>query len=220
MITERRYPYIRLAPPIQAALPGKTDIPGGKRHFNVRKTKGFETDLHAKIMSFITIGLSLLFTETVAHRYKIIKDTTYQFVPDRDSKYLNATINQPDEKVQSTVRKGKVVYMIVGIKVSHKATVSHGTKDGKGFEGKWDVPIDPSGNQVGGKMKISKEAQMSDNQEDLEHDFVYAYRLKKCVRRGNRYTMQEKFDKAAGELFSGGESVVSDSAKVDRLCHL
>jgi len=209
---------VRLAPPIKADLPGKTEIPGGRRQFKVYTSKTFETDLHVKIMSFLTLGLSLLFAKKVLHSYEIIKDTTYQFVPDRDSKYLDATINQPDRKVQAAVRKGKIVYMIVGLKVSHKATVIHRTNDSKGFEGTTEVPVDSNGNQVGGKMKSAKESQMRDNQENLEHDFVYAYRLKKCVRIGKGYIIRDKLEKAPGELYNAG-SVSSASTQIESLCH-
>jgi hypothetical protein len=99
------------------------------------------------------------------------------------------------------------MYMIVGIKVSHEATVTHQTTNIKGLEGKVDVPVDLNGDGVGGRVEVQKESGMWDHQDKLEHDFVYAYRLKKCVRQGKGYKLREKFEiSSASELFSTGSA--------------
>lgn len=160
----------------------------------------------------MTVGLSLLLRKKVLHVYTIPKDTTYSFVPDR-SNYLNETINQEGQPLlQSAIRKGTNMYMIVGLKVAHGATVIHQRDDKKAFAAKGNIPLDAYGDQVGGGGGSDKEAYMWDTQK-LEYDFVYAYRLKKCVRLGNSYTLRKDFVKAEKHLFSEGSELSSTQSE-------
>jgi hypothetical protein len=209
LITDRRLPWEPLAPPIKPTE--NEPLAGGKRTFRLWNSKTTEADLHATILSFVTVGVSLLFRKKVLHVYKIPKDTTYSIVPDR-SNYLDETIKQEGQPLlQSAIKKRKNMYMIVGLKVAHGATVTHQKDDQKGFTAKGNIPVNPSGDQVGGGIGSDKEAYMWDTQK-LKYDFVYAYRLKKCVRLGNSYALQKDFVKAEKNLFSE-ESELSSLAQ-------
>jgi len=96
------------------------------------------------------------------------------------------------------------MYMIVGIKVSHRATVTHAIENKNGISGEASVLVNLAG-KVDGKMKVQREVNMWDHQEELEYDFVYAYRLKKCARHGRGYRLQEKPEAAPGGLFSADD---------------
>lgn len=173
--------------------------------------------LSLTLIAFLTLKTSLDCGKEVCHTYNIVNDTTYYFHPDEE--YLDATFNQPNRRVQNAVRKGKTMYMIVGIKVAHKANVTHAVDNSGGFDGDLSVPIDSTGNQVGGNAEFKKEAHMTDEKKDIEHDFVYAYRRRKCVRRrGEGYSFVGGYVKAAHGLYSA-DSTSPASPDVKRIPH-
>lgn len=118
----------------------------------------------------------------------IESDTTFLFRP--DPKYVTDTVKQlPFENL---VKKGKELYMIVGIKVSHKATVTHGDDDKKGGAGKAGAPIGTTGVAVEGHGEHSSTSTM-DDENVINRDFVYAYRLQACVKQRGGYQLRPQF---------------------------
>ena len=121
----------------------------GKDEFEIRKSQNLDASLRNKILSFATMGISLRFNEATIHSYKIVKHTVHQFCLDTDATYLNKMINQQGYKeLETAIHKGKAVYMIVGLKVSYKTTVTHQTGRKQDFKAEADIPVDSTGEQV------------------------------------------------------------------------
>jgi hypothetical protein len=133
-------------------------------------------------LNIATFGLSAVFKKQQIHEYKIEKCTTYQFEP--TTEYVNEAMKDPH--LTSYIRKRKDMYMIVGLQVADSAVVYHllGNTEGGGAKG--GAPIAATGVEIDAHLDATKKTQMS-QKAHIENPFVFAYRIKACVRKNNVY---------------------------------
>jgi hypothetical protein len=178
LIRDPRYPYVRLAPPIKVdKLPGlqeDEETHGGS--FSSLVSKSVDGDIRATIQSFLTLGFSVRKAQKAQRKYIFDKESITEFEP--AGSYFDETMKQ--RELQSVIHRRKVIYMVVAVRVAHGATVTLEKGKGKGFKAAADVPLIPGGNQVGGNMALAVDSQMEFRQVQ-ERDFVWAFRLKRCV---------------------------------------
>jgi hypothetical protein len=81
------------------------------------------------------------------------------------------------------------MYMIVGLQVADSAVVYHllGNTEGGGATG--GAPIAATGVAIDAHLDATKKTQMS-QKAHIENPFVFAYRIKACVRKNNGYGLR------------------------------
>jgi hypothetical protein len=138
-----------------------------------------------RVLNVITFGIPILFKKQEVHEYKIDHYTTYQFEPSPE--YVNAAMK--DSQLESSIRKRKDMYMIVGLQVAKSAIVYHAldnTKNG-GVEG--GAPIAATGIEIDAHVDVTKKSQMSDKVH-IEKPFVFAYRIRACIHKNGAYRLR------------------------------
>jgi hypothetical protein len=96
-----------------------------------------------------------------------------------------------DPRLESSIRKRKDMYMIIGLQVADSAIVYHLLDNTKGGGGKGGAPIASTGVEVTAEMDVLKESQMSD-EVHIEKPFVFAYRIKACIRENDAYRLRSR----------------------------
>jgi len=111
--------------------------------------------------------------------------TTHTFSP--DPKYVNDTMALSEHDLRAAIQKRKKMFMIIGLKVAHKAIVYHKWDSKKGIGGK-------GGGPVGGTIELDIDADVTKNsfmkdKENIDHDFVFEYQLKACIPSDDLYKL-------------------------------
>jgi len=146
--------------------------------FQKEITRGFGLGFSATVLSLLPFGVGGDTEKGTTHRFEIKKVEEKLFDPSLD--YVQKSVLQPD--VLAYLAKNnyrKAVYMIVGIRIGHDATISHGKNTKVGGNINATVP----GAVIGVPLEIGANAKASrDNkthqQESIPNDFVFAYRLR------------------------------------------
>jgi hypothetical protein len=147
------------------------------RSFSSLASRSLDGGIRATIQSFFTLGFSARNAQKVLHQYIFDEEFISEFEPD-GSPYFNETMKQ--QELQSAIHRRKVMYMVVGVRVAHGATVTLAKVKDKGFKAAADVSVTPGGNQLGGSVASTNYYETASHYVQ-ERDFVWAFRLKKCV---------------------------------------
>ena len=130
------------------------------------------------------------------HEFEIHRTTTTSFSPDQG--YVDATLAKLTSSILTSLRKKKKFYIVVGLKVAHKATVYHmwnGRKSLGGSLGTSPIAVDANVSLKGGSIHMW-------DKEEIDFRFIYAYQLRACVNDGHAaYKLRPIAERRDGNLY-------------------
>ena len=169
-----------------------TDTSVGPFKYESTHMSGTDTNISALFFNILSLGFHGGGNDDRGTTYDVQKFTATTFKPSAD--YVDRSVLQ-ESVVNHLQSKKSPLYMIVGVRIAHGATVSYTHSRGRNA----GVNAGPFG-LAGGGSPVDANIRVSHNTSrtlsqtlTIEKDFVFAYRLRKCNYSRSTQTLRPTF---------------------------